>query len=268
MDGTVSALQPKKEKSVLYSRKGNVGFITFNRPHRLNAINEGFLDDFMAALIKAMEDDEAVTVIMTGAGRSFCAGEDLKETSSGKSFEKWIKEADKLQDVQRLTLRLNKPLIGMVRGYAVGGGCEFALSCDFRIADETAKFGFPETGIGLTITQAGTKLLSQIVGLGKAKELAFTGEFIDASEALRIGMVNYVFPAAELEEKTLAICETIGKRSPLSLRLTRSAIDQGLHCSFEQILEIEAAHLMAVGGGGNEKTFLERRMKEHGMKKD
>jgi|GEM_PF-5164942 len=81
-------------------------------------------------------------------------------------------------------------------------------------------------------------------------------------------MVNYVFPAETLEEKTMKICETIGKRSPLSLRLTRCAIDQGLHSSFEQILEIEAAHLMAVGGGGNEKTFLERRMKEHGMKKD
>ena len=104
-------------ESVLYSRKGNVGFITFNRPHRLNAINEGFLDDFMDALIRAARDDEAVTVVMTGAGeKAFCAGEDLKETSSGKSFQKWITEADKLQDVQRLTLRLNKPLIGMVRG--------------------------------------------------------------------------------------------------------------------------------------------------------
>ncbi|HPC03795.1 MAG TPA: enoyl-CoA hydratase/isomerase family protein [Syntrophales bacterium] len=256
-------------ESVLYSRKGNVGFITFNRPHRLNAINEGFLDDFMDALIRAARDDEAVTVVMTGAGeKAFCAGEDLKETSSGKNFQKWITEADKLQDVQRLTLRLNKPLIGMVRGWAVGGGCEFALSCDFRIAGETAKFGFPETGIGLTITQAGTKLLTQIVGLGKAKELAFTGEFIDAAEALRIGMVNYVFPEAELEQKTLEFCEKIGKRSPLSLRLTRSAIDLGMSCSFDEILEIEAAHLMAVGGGGNEKFFLERRMQEHGMKKD
>lgn len=256
------------EESVMYSRNGNVGIITFNRPHRLNAINEGFLEQFMGALIKAMKDDDAVTVIMTGSGKSFCAGEDLKETSSGKSFEKWIREADLLQDVQRLTLRLNKPLIGMVRGYAVGGGCEFALSCDFRVADETAKFGFPETGIGLTITQAGTKLLSQIVGLGKAKELAFTGEFIDAQEARRIGMVNYVFPAEQLEAKTLELCEKIGRRSPLSLRLTRSAMDLGLSCSFEQILEIETAHLMAVGGGGNEKTFLERRMKEHGMKKE
>jgi enoyl-CoA hydratase len=256
------------EEAVRYERKGNVGFIIFNRPHRLNAINGQFLDDFIKQLIVAMKDVEAATVVMTGTGRAFCAGEDLKETSAGKTFEQWVEEADKLQDIQRLTLRLNKPLIGMCRGYAVGGGCEFALSCDFRVADETAKFGFPETGIGLTITQAGTKLLSQIVGLGKAKELAFTGEFIDAQEALRIGMVNYVVPAAELEKKTLELCEVIGKRSPMSLRLTRCAIDQGLHCSFEQIMEIETAHLMAVGGAGNEKTFVERRMKEHGMAKN
>lgn len=256
------------EETVLYERKGNVGIITLNRPHRLNAINGQFLDDFIKQLIVAMKDDKAVTVVLTGAGRAFCAGEDLKETSKGKSFEQWVEEADKLQDVQRLTLRLNKPLIGMIRGYAVGGGCEFAMSCDFRVADDTAKFGFPETGIGLTITQAGTKLLTQIVGLGKAKELAFTGEFIGAEEALRIGMVNYVVPPEKLEEKTFALCEIIGKRSPLSLRLTRAAIDAGMTSSFEQILELETAHLMAVGGAQNERTFLEKRMKEHGMSEE
>lgn len=255
------------EEAVLYERKGNVGFIIFNRPHRLNAINDDFLDAFIKQLIVAMKDQKAVTVVMTGNGRAFCAGEDLKEASAGKTFEKWLADADRLQDIQRLTLRLNKPLIGMCRGYAVGGGCEFALSCDFRVADETAQFGFPETGLGLTITQAGTKLLSAIVGLGKAKELAFTGEFIDAREALRIGMVNYVVPPEQLEARVMALCETIGRRSPVALRLTRSAIDQGLHCSFEQILEMETSHLIAVGGSGNEKMFIQRRMQEHGMKK-
>ena len=248
----------KEENCVLYHRQGNVGFITFNRPHRLNALNGPFLDDFIKQLIVAMKDDEAVTIVMTGAGRAFCAGEDLKETAEGKSFAQWVEEADKLQDIQRLTLRLNKPLIGMVRGYAVGGGCEFALSCDFRVADTTARFGFPETGIGLTITQAGTKLAPAIIGLGKAKELAFTGEFIDAEEAYRIGMVNYVVPPEELESKALELCQKIGERSPMSLRLTRCAFDQGLHASFEQILEMETAHLMAVGGAQNDRKFLEK----------
>jgi enoyl-CoA hydratase len=254
-----------KEESVLYRREGKVGIITFNRPHRLNAINGDLLDDFIKQLIIAREDEEAVTVVMTGTGSSFCAGEDLKETSAGKSFEQWVRETDRLQDIQRLTLRLNKPLIASVNGYALGGGLEFALSADIRIAAQDAKFGFPETGVGLTVTQAGTKLISQIVGLGKAKELIFTGEFIDAEEALRIGLVNKVVPNEMLMGETLEMCRKIGERSSLSLRLSRIAIDQGLHSSFEQILEIEADHLLICGSSENQKEFVEKRLAE--MKK-
>jgi len=254
-----------EEGSVLYRREGNVGIITFNRPHRLNAINGNLLDDFIKQLIVAREDEGAVTVVMTGTGRAFCAGEDLKETSAGKSFEQWVRETDRLQDIQRLTLRLNKPLIAAVNGYALGGGLEFALSADIRIAAQDAKFGFPETGVGLTVTQAGTKLISQIVGLGKAKELIFTGEFIDAEEALRIGLVNKVVPNEMLMGETLEMCRKIGERSPLSLRLSRIAIDQGLHSSFEQILEIEADHLLICGSSENQKEFVEKRLAE--MKK-
>ncbi len=255
-----------KEESVLYSREGAIGIITFNRPHRLNAINGDLLDDFIKQLIVAREDEKASTIVMTGTGRSFCAGEDLKETSAGKSFEQWVKETDRLQDIQRLTLRLNKPLIASINGYALGGGLEFALSADIRIAAEDAKFGFPETGVGLTVTQSGTKLISQIVGLGKAKELVFTGEFINAEEALRIGLVNKVVPNEMLMEETFKMCRKIGERSPLSLRLSRIAIDQGLHSSFEEILEIEADHLLICGSSNNQKAFVEKRLAE--MKKD
>ncbi len=254
-----------KEVTVLYHREENVGIITLNRPHRLNAINGDLLDNFIKRLTVAREDKEAVTVIMTGSGKSFCAGEDLKETSAGKSFEQWVSEADRLQDIQRLILRLNKPLIAAVNGYALGGGLEFALSADIRIAAQDAKFGFPETGVGLTVTQAGTKLISQIVGLGKAKELVFTGEFIDADEALRIGLVNRVVPNESLMDEALKMCKKIGERSSLSLRLSRIAIDQGLHSSFEQILEIEANHLLICGASENQKEFVEKKLAE--MKK-
>ncbi|MFW6147116.1 MAG: enoyl-CoA hydratase/isomerase family protein [Thermodesulfobacteriota bacterium] len=251
-----------KEETVLYHREENVGIITFNRPHRLNAINGDFLDDFMKQLAAAREDNEAVTVIMTGNGRSFCAGEDLKETSAGKSFEQWISEADRLQDIQRLTLRLNKPLIAAVNGYAVGGGLEFALSADIRIASPDAKFGFAETGVGLAVTQAGTKLISQIVGLGKAKELVFTGEFINADEALRIGLINKVVPQETLLYEAVSMAKKIGERSPLSLRLARIALDQGLHSSFEQMLEIEANHLLICGSSEKQKQFIEKKLAE------
>lgn len=253
------------KKTVLYSRDGNVGIITLNRPERLNAINGGLLRDFIEQLKTAREDKEAISVILTGAGRAFCAGEDLKESSAGKSFETWIEETDGLQEVQRMIMSLGKPLIAAVQGYALGGGCEFAMSCDIRIATEDAKFGFPETEVGLTVTTAGTKLLTQIVGLGKAKELVFTGEFVDAHEALRIGLANKVVPAERLIDEALGMANKIGEKSPLALKLSRIAIEQGLHSSFEQILEIEANHLLICISAQNQKEFVEKKLQK--MKK-
>jgi enoyl-CoA hydratase len=253
------------EKTVLYRREGNIGIITLNRPHRLNAINADLLKDFKEQINIATDDKEAVSVILEGAGRAFCSGEDLKETSAGKNYEAWIEEADGLQEIQRVIMRLGKPLIAAVKGYALGGGCEFAMSCDIRIAAQDAKFGFPETGVGMTVTTAGTKLLSQIVGLGKAKELIFTGEFIDADEALRIGLANKVVPVDRLLDEALSLARKIGERSPLALKLSRIALDQGLHSSFEQILELEANHLLICVGAQNQVEFVEKRLEE--MKK-
>ena len=253
------------KKNVLYSRDGNVGIVTLNRPERLNAINGSLLRDFIEQLETAREDKEAVSVILTGAGRAFCAGEDLKESSAGKSFETWIEETDGLQEIQRMIMGLGKPLIAAVNGYALGGGCEFAMSCDIRIATEDAKFGFPETEVGLTVTTAGTKLLTQIVGLGKAKELVFTGEFVDAQEALRIGLANKVVPTERLIDEALGMANKIGEKSPLALKLSRIAIEQGLHSSFEQILEIEANHLLICISAQNQKKFVEKKLQK--MKK-
>ena len=249
--------------TVLYEKSQNVAIITLNRPERLNAINQELLSGLIEHLEVARHDSDIAVVVLTGAGRAFCAGEDLKETAAGKTLEQWIEETDGLQDVQRVILALGKPLIAAVPGYALGGGCEFAMSCDIRIAAEEAKFGFPETEVGLTITTAGTKLLSQIVGLGKAKELVFTGDFIDAREALRIGLVNRVVAAESLMDDALA--RKIGEKSPLALKLSRIAIDQGLHSSFEQTLELEAGHLLACVGAQNQSRFVETKLER--MKK-
>ena len=178
------------------------------------------------------------------------------------SLAQWVAETDGLQDVQRVILALGKPLIAAVPGYALGGGCEFAMSCDIRIAAEEAKFGFPETEVGLTITTAGTKLLAQIVGLGKAKELVFTGDIVDAHEALRIGLVNRVVVAENLMDEALALARKIGERSPLALKLSRIAIDQGLHASFEQTLELEAGHLLTCVGAQNQGRFVENKLQK------
>jgi len=255
-----------REESVLYKRNGNIGVITLNRPERLNAINGDLLRDFVRQLNVAREDKKAVSVVLTGNGKSFCAGEDLKETSAGKSFETWIEETNGLQDIQRLILRLDKPLIAAVKGYALGGGCEFAMSCDIRIAADNAVFGFPETGVGLTVTTAGTKLLSHLVGLGKAKELVFTGEFIDAGEAHRIGLANKIVPAERLLDESLDMAGKIGEKSPLALKLSRTAIDQGLHSSFEEILEIEGNHLLICVSAQNQKQYVARKLEQMNKK--
>jgi enoyl-CoA hydratase len=247
-------------KTVLNKKKQNVAIITLNRPERLNAINGDLLRGLIEQLETARQDQDVLAVILTGAGGAFCAGEDLKETSAGKNFEDWIEETEGLQDVQRVIMALGKPLIAAVPGYALGGGCEFAMSCDIRIAAEEAKFGFPETDVGLTITTAGTKLLAQIVGLGKAKELVFTGDFIDAAEALRIGLANKVVSAENLLDEALAMARRIAEKSPLALKLSRIAIDQGLHSSFEQTLELEAGHLLTCAGAQNQGQFVERKL--------
>jgi enoyl-CoA hydratase len=249
-------------KTVLYEKKQNVAIITLNRPERLNAITRDLINGLIAQLKTARQDQGVSAVILTGAGRAFCAGEDLKETSAGKSFEDWIEETDGLQEVQRVVMDLGKPLIAAVRGYALGGGCEFALSCDIRIAAEDAKFGFPETEVGLTITTAGTKLLAQIVGLGKAKELVFTGDFINAHEAMQIGLANHVVAAEKLLGEAFSMAQRIGEKSPLSLKLSRIAIDQGLHASFEQTLELEASHLLTCVGAQNQKEFVQKKLEK------
>ena len=250
------------DNTVLYEKNGNVAIITLNRPERLNAITQALLTGLIQQLETARKDDEVVAVILTGAGRAFCAGEDLKETSAGKTFKQWVEETDGLQQVQRVVLALGKPLIAAVPGYALGGGCEFAMSCDIRIAAEEAKFGFPETEVGLTITTAGTKLLTQLVGLGKAKELVFTGDFIDAPEALRIGLANKVVAADNLMDEALAMARKIGAKSPLALKLSRIAIDQGLHSSFEQTLELEASHLLTCVGAQNQDQFVAAKLQK------
>ena len=249
-----------ENETVLYHCNENVGIITLNRPHRLNAINIDLLKGFMAQLDRAKQDTNARVIILTGAGTAFCAGEDLKDTASGKSFEQWVDEAERLQEIQRMTMKLGKPIIAAVPGYALGGGSEYAMGCDIRIAAETAVFGFPETTVGMTVTNAGTKILTHLVGLGKAKELIFTGDFIDAAEALKIGLVNKVVPLKNLMDESMIMAKKIASRSPLAVNLSRTAIDQGMEASFDQILELEKSHLLICAQSGTE--FVEKRLKD------
>jgi len=253
-------MSDKQNKTVLYHLQENIGIITLNRPHRLNAINLDLLKGFMEQLERAKLDTKARAVILTGGGKAFCAGEDLKETASGKTIEEWMDEAQRLQDVQRMTMELGKPIIAAIDGYALGGGCEFAMGCDIRIGAETAVFGFPETTVGMTVTNAGTKILPHLVGLGKAKELVLTGDFIDAFEAERIGLINSVVPPENLMTESMAMAKKIAGRSPLATRLSRTALDLGMEAGFDQTMELEKSHLLICAQNGTE--FVEKRLKE------
>ncbi len=249
-----------KNETVLYHRQEDVGIITLNRPHRLNAINLELLKGFMEQLDRARLDTKTRVIILTGEGKAFCAGEDLKETASGKSLEQWMDEAERLQEVQRMTMKLGKPIIAAIPGYALGGGCEFAMGCDIRIASEKAVLGFPETTVGMTVTNAGTKLLPHLVGLGKAKELVLTGDFIDAAEALKIGLVNRVVAPVNLMAESMAMAQKIASRSPLATSLSRTALDHGMEAGFDQTMELEKSHLLICAQSGPD--FVEKRLKD------
>ena len=249
-----------QNETVLYHRQKDIGIITLNRPHRLNAINLDLLRGFMEQLKKARLDTKARVIILTGEGKAFCAGEDLKETASGKNIEQWMEEAQRLQDVQRMTMQIGKPIIAAINGYALGGGCEFAMGCDIRIGSENAVLGFPETTVGMTVTNAGTKILPHLVGLGKAKELVLTGDFIDALEAQKIGLINKVVSPENLMTESMAMAKKIASRSPLATRLSRTALDQGMEASFDQIMELEKSHLLICAQNGTE--FVEKRLRE------
>jgi len=254
-----------KLETVIYEKKGNIATITLNRPQVLNAMNHQLVEDLNAALEAVKKDDEVKVVILTGAGRAFCAGEDLRDATGMTSLEEYSRHADRIQDIQRTILELGKPMIAAIRGYAVGGGCEFALSCDIRVAAENTKFGFAEVSVGATITTAGTKLISQIIGLGRAKEMLLTAEFIDAQKAEQWGLVNKVVPDAELEQAALEMAEKIARHSSLALRLTRKVTDQGLSARFDEVLEIEARHLIQCFAAGEAQRRMEARLAE--MKK-
>jgi enoyl-CoA hydratase len=229
-----------KLETVIYDKRDDVAIISFNRPKVLNAANRQLVSDFLQALKEAQVDAAVKAVIIRGEGRAFCAGHDLTEESMGKTVEEELAALETLQDTTRTILRMRKPVIGAVHGYALGAGCEWALDCDIGIAAEGAKFGFPETTVGLTVTNAGTKLLPLLIGLGRAKELVFTGEMIDARQAEQWGLVNKVVPLEELDKVAMDMAKKITKNSTLAITLSKAALNQGVYQDFEETLEHES----------------------------
>lgn len=221
-----------------YEVEGAVAVLTINRPKALNALNSAVLDEINEA-IDAIDLDTVRALILTGAGeKSFVAGADIGEMSTltkaeGEAFGK------KGNDVFRKIETLPIPVICAINGFALGGGCEISMACDIRICSENAVFGQPEVGLGITPGFGGTQRLARTVGIGMAKQLIFTGRNIKAPEALRIGLVNAVYPAEELMPAAKKMASIIAGNAPIAVRNCKKAINDGLQVGIDEAIIIE-----------------------------
>lgn len=223
---------------ILYEVKGAVGTITINREKALNALNSKVLDE-LSVTLDAVDLENTRCLILTGAGeKSFVAGADIGEMSTltkaeGEAFGK------KGNDVFRKLENFPIPVIAAVNGFALGGGCEIAMSCDIRICSENAVFGQPEVGLGITPGFGGTQRLARLVSPGMAKQMIYTARNIKADEAYRIGLVNAVYPQEELIPAAEKMAAGIAKNAPIAVRNCKKAINDGLQVDMDQAIVIE-----------------------------
>ena len=223
---------------VTYEQDGFVGVITINRPQALNALNSQVLED-LEEIFKAVDLETTRALILTGAGeKSFVAGADIGEMSSltkaeGEAFGK------KGNDIFRMIETFPIPVIAAVNGFALGGGCEIAMSCDIRICSDNAIFGQPEVGLGITPGFGGTQRLARIIGVGMAKQLIYTARNIKAEQAKAIGLVNDVYTQEELLDQAKKLASIIAANAPIAVRNCKKAINDGLDASMDDAIVIE-----------------------------
>ena len=227
-------------ENILFEKDNGIGLVTINRPKALNALNGPTLRELDQLCDEIAADRSIQVVIITGSGeKSFVAGADITEMQSLSAIEgrNWGKLG---QAVFNKIEGLPQPVIAAINGFALGGGCELAMACDIRIASEKAKFGQPEVGLGITPGFGGTQRLPRLVGKGRAKELLFTADTIDAAEAYRIGLVNKVLPPAELMNAAKGVAQKIMSRAPVAVQLCKAAVNEGMDVDLESGIAYEA----------------------------
>lgn len=227
-------------QNILLEKADHIATLTINRPKALNALNKDTLLDIKAAVENVRDDPEADLLIITGAGdKAFVAGADITymldiNAMQGREFGLVG------QSVFSLIEAIEKPVIAAINGFALGGGCELAMACDFRICSDVSKFGQPEVGLGVTPGFGGTQRLPRIVGTGMAKQLLYTGDVIDAGEALRIGLVNAVVSADSLMDHVRKLARKIVSRGQISVRLCKVAVNEGMQTDIDRAMTLEA----------------------------
>ncbi|MGB3014998.1 MAG: enoyl-CoA hydratase/isomerase family protein, partial [Candidatus Nanopelagicales bacterium] len=211
---------------VSYSSNGPVASVHLDRPNRLNAVVPALVDEILAAFERARAD-EVRAIVLAGRGRAFCAGHDLKEPAPVEDEAAARQRLQRIQDVTRAIRSFPGPVIAAVHGYALGAGAEFALGCDLVVAGQDARFGFPEVGVGLSVTGGISALLPRTVGSVRAKELLFLGEHLSADDAYRLGLVNRVVPAGTQEQAAHELAQRLAAQPPAALALAKSLLDHG-----------------------------------------
>jgi enoyl-CoA hydratase len=252
-------------ESILVERRERVAIITINRPEKRNALNIQTRAEGAAALDELRADEAVRVVIITGAGdKAFIAGADIAEFAERTAITQ--REVMLERGLFNAFDTFPKPVIAMVNGYCLGGGCEVALACDIRVASDKASFGQPEINLGIIPGGGGTQRLTRLVGEGKAMEMILSGEIISAEEAFRIGMVNHVVPADQLEAKTMEIANRIAEKSPIALRLAKEAVKIASRSNLDEGLrrEVDLFALCFSSEDKDEgvKAFLEKRKAE------
>ena len=249
-------------QNLIVELKDQLLHITINRPKALNALNQQTMGELKAIFGKDYKNNPAVRgVLLTGAGdRAFVAGADIKEFIGVAAEGSGKQMALNGQAVFSLIENFHAPVVALVNGFALGGGCELAIACHLRVATDTAKFGQPEVNLGIIPGYGGTQRLNQLLGKGKAMELTLTGNMIDAQEAYRIGLVNYTLPAEEAKAKALELLKTIKTKAPLAIRESINAINGYYeNTNYEAEAEAFAVASATEDFGEGAAAFVEKR---------
>jgi enoyl-CoA hydratase len=250
-------------ETLLLSRDGAVATVTLNRPDKLNALNEKLMVELRDALLDLDHDRGVLVVILTGAGdKAFAAGADIA-AMAGMTAAQARGFAELGHVVGNRMEQAHFPVLGAVNGFALGGGCELALACDFLYASDKAKLGQPEVNLGVIPGFGGTQRLSRRIGLGRARELCYTGDIIGAEEALRLGLVNAVVPHAELMKRVQEVAAKIASKGPLAIAQCKRVMLRGADVPLATANELEAQAFASLFGTADQRegmtAFLEKR---------
>ena len=252
-------------ENVLLETQGGVAVVTLNRPDRLNAMSHELMMELVEELSAVASDHEVHCVVLTGAGRAFCAGGDIQGMvgRAALTYEEGVEEQNHYHRAASLLHDMRKPTIAMVNGHAVGAGLSLALACDLRLAGESAKFGTAFMRVGFAGDFGGTWLLSSIVGTAKARELYFTAEIVGAEEALRMGLANRVYPDAELRGQTLELAARLASGPSIAYGYMKENLNRSQHERLDDILLAEARAHRRTGQTEDHReaarAFLEKR---------